>query len=144
VSIGLFIFIFYILVILFSWLQNQIKKSSILNQKKDETIINQATNQDKVKLPEYSDNYENIKDIEDKDKIIIDDEVKEFYEQQEIKHLTNKPLIIDEEDVIYNQKSGLREYLSNNIFINGIILSEILAPPRAVKPYKFKRKNRFV
>ena len=143
-SIGLFIFIFYILIILFSWLQNQIKKSSILNQKKDETIINQATNQDKVKLPEYSDNYENIKDIEDKDKIIIDDEVKEFYEQQEIKHLTNKPLIIDEEDVIYNQKSGLREYLSNNIFINGIILSEILAPPRAVKPYKFKRKNRFV
>jgi hypothetical protein len=129
---------------LFSWLQNQIKKSSILNQKKDETIINQATNQDKVKLPEYSDNYENIKDIEDKDKIIIDDEVKEFYEQQEIKHLTNKPLVIDEEDVIYNQKSGLREYLSNNIFINGIILSEILAPPRAVKPYKFKRKNRFV
>lgn len=143
-SIGLFIFIFYILVILFSWLQNQIKKSSILNQKKDETIINQATNQDKVKLPEYSDNYENIKDIEDKDKIIIDDEVKEFYEQQEIKYLTNKPLVIDEEDVIYNQKSGLREYLSNNIFINGIILSEILAPPRAVKPYKFKRKNRFV
>jgi hypothetical protein len=144
VSIGLFIFIFYILVILFSWLQNQIKKSSILNQKKDETIINQATNQDKVKLPEYSDNYENIKDIEYKDKIIIDDEVKEFYEQQEIKYLTNKPLVIDEEDVIYNQKSGLREYLSNNIFINGIILSEILAPPRAVKPYKFKRKNRFV
>jgi hypothetical protein len=143
-SIGLFIFIFYILIILFSWLQNQIKKSSILNQKKDETIINQTTNQDKVKLPEYSDNYENIKDIEDKDKIIIDDEVKEFYEQQEIKHLTNKPLIIDEEDVISNQKSGLREYLSNNIFINGIILSEILAPPRAVKPYKFKRKNRFV
>lgn len=143
-SIGLFIFIFYILIILFSWLQNQIKKSSILNQKKDETIINQATNQDKVKLPEYSDNYENIKDIEDKDKIIIDDEVKEFYEQQEIKHLTNKSLVIDEEDVISNQKSGLREYLSNNIFINGIILSEILAPPRAVKPYKFKRKNRFV
>jgi len=143
-SIGLFIFIFYILIILFSWLQNQIKKSSILNQKKDETIINQATNQDKVKLPEYSDNYENIKDIEDKDKIIIDDEVKEFYEQQEIKHLTNKPLVIDEEDVISNQKGGLREYLSNNIFINGIILSEILAPPRAVKPYKFKRKNRFV
>jgi hypothetical protein len=143
-SIGLFIFIFYILIILFSWLQNQIKKSSILNQKKDETIINQATNQDKVKLPEYSDNYENIKDIEDKDKIIIDDEVKEFYEQQEIKHLTNKPLVIDKEDFISNQKGGLREYLSNNIFINGIILSEILAPPRAVKPYKFKRKNRFV
>jgi hypothetical protein len=111
-SIGLFIFIFYILIILFSWLQNQIKKSSILNQKKDETIINQATNQDKVKLPEYSDNYENIKDIEDKDKIIIDDEVKEFYEQQEIKNLTNKSLVIDEEDIISNQKSGLREYLS--------------------------------
>jgi len=142
--IGLFIFIFYIIIILFSWLQNQIKKSSILNQKKDETIVNQATNQDKVKLPEYSDNYENIKDIEDKDKIIIDDEVKEFYEQQEIKHLTNKPLVIDEEDFISNQKNELREYLSNNIFINGIILSEILAPPRAVKPYKFKRKNRFV
>ena len=130
-SIGLFIFIFYILIILFSWLQNQIKKSSILNQKKDETIINQATNQDKIKLPEYSDNYENIKDIEDKDKIIIDDEL-----------ITNKPLVLDEEEVNSKQKSGLREYLSNNIFINGIILSEILAPPRAVKPYKFKRYKR--
>lgn len=130
-SIGLFIFIFYILIILFSWLQNQIKKSSILNQKKDETIINQATNQDKIKLPEYSDNYENIKDIEDKDKIIIDDEL-----------ITNKPLVLDEEEVNSKQKSGLREYLSNNIFINGIILSEILAPPRAVKPYKFKKYKR--
>jgi len=130
-SIGLFIFIFYILIILFSWLQNQIKKSSILNQKKDETIINQATNQDKIKLPEYSDNYENIKDIEDKDKIIIDDEL-----------ITNKPLVLDEEEVNSKQKSGLREYLSNNIFINGVILSEILAPPRAVKPYKFKRYKR--
>jgi hypothetical protein len=130
-SIGLFIFIFYILIILFSWLQNQIKKSSILNQKKDETIINQATNQDKIKLPEYSDNYENIKDIENKDKIIIDDEL-----------ITNKPLVLDEEDVISKQKSGLIEYLSNNIFINGIILSEILAPPRAVKPYKFKKYKR--
>jgi len=130
-SIGLFIFIFYILIILFSWLQNQIKKSSILNQKKDETIINQATNQDKIKLPEYSDNYENIKDIEDKDKIIIDDEL-----------ITNKPLVLDEEEVNSKQKSGLREYLSNNIFINGVILSEILAPPRAVKPYKFKKYKR--
>jgi len=130
-SIGLFIFIFYILIILFSWLQNQIKKSSILNQKKDETIINQATNQDKIKLPEYSDNYENIKDIEDKDKIIIDDEL-----------ITNRPLVLDEEEVNSKQKSGLREYLSNNIFINGVILSEILAPPRAVKPYKFKRYKR--
>ena len=130
-SIGLFIFIFYILIILFSWLQNQIKKSSILNQKKDETIINQATNQDKIKLPEYSDNYENIKDIENKDKIIIDDEL-----------ITNKPLVLDEEEVNSKQKSGLREYLSNNIFINGVILSEILAPPRAVKPYKFKRYKR--
>lgn len=130
-SIGLFIFIFYILIILFSWLQNQIKKSSILNQKKDETIINQATNKDKIKLPEYSDNYENIKDIENKDKIIINDEL-----------ITNKPLVLDEEDVISKQKSGLIEYLSNNIFINGIILSEILAPPRAVKPYKFKKYKR--
>jgi len=130
-SIGLFIFIFYILIILFSWLQNQIKKSSILNQKKDETIINQATNKDKIKLPEYSDNYENIKDIENKDKIIIDDEL-----------ITNKPLVLDEEDVISKQKSELIEYLSNNIFINGIILSEILAPPRAVKPYKFKKYKR--
>lgn len=143
-SIGLFIFIFYILIISFNWIKKRIKKTSMLNLKKDKTNINQTTNIDKVQLPEYSDSYKNIKDTEDKDKTIITNEVKKFSKQQEIKHLTNKQLLVSKEDVISHQKSWLSKYLPDNIFINGIILSEILASPRSVKPYKFKRKNRFV
>jgi len=40
------------------------------------------------------------------------------------------------------QESGLGIYLSDNILINGIILSEIIALPRALRPYDFQRYKR--
>ena len=87
-SRGLFIYIFYILIIsfiliiLFIWLRNKIKKLNILNQKKDETIVNLAMNQDKVKLTAYSDNYENIKDKNIKE--IKDNVIHVFEKEKEI------------------------------------------------------------
>lgn len=142
-SIGLFIFILYILIILFSWIQNQVKKTHILNQK-EKSINSTYVNQDNISLPEYSNTIKDANNVEKDKKIIIDDEVKEFYEQKENKNLTNKPLAMDKEEVIFSEESELSEHLSYNILVNGIILSEIIAPPRAVKPYKFKKKNRFV
>lgn len=142
-SIGLFIFILYILIILFSWIQNQVKKTHILNQK-EKSINSTYVNQDNISLPEYSNTIKDANNVEKDEKIIIDDEVKEFYEQKENKNLTNKPLAMDKEEVIFSEESELSEHLSYNILVNGIILSEIIAPPRAVKPYKFKKKNRFV
>ena len=143
-SIGLFIFILCILIILFSWIKNKEKKSSVLIQKEEESIKEDYVIRDEVKLPDNSNNFENANNVEKDKKIIIDDEVKEFYEQKENKNLTNKTLAMDKEEVIFSEESELSEHLSYNILVNGIILSEIIAPPRAVKPYKFKRKNRFV
>jgi len=142
-SIGLFIFILYILIILFSWIQNQVKKTHILNQK-EKSINSTYVNQDNISLPEYSNTIKDANNVEKDKKIIIDDEVKEFYEQKENKNLTNKPRAMDKEEVIFSEESELSEHSSYNILVNGIILSEIIAPPRAVKPYKFKKKNRFV
>lgn len=142
-SMGLFVFILYILIILFSWIQNQVKKTHILNQK-EKSINSTYVNQDNISLPEYSNTIKDANNVEKDKKIINDDEVKEFYEQKESKNLTNKPLAMDKEEVIFSEESELSEHLSYNILVNGIILSEIIAPPRAVKPYKFKKKNRFV
>ena len=136
-------------MIIFSWLQNQSKKSSIVIEKEKEPINKNIVIRNKLKLPKNSNGFNYVKDndtIGNKDNILIDDEVSEFYKNKnkdkKIKNLTNKPLATDKEEVIPKQESGLREYLSNDILINGIILSEIIALPRALKPYNFKRYKR--
>jgi len=141
-SIGLFIFIFYIVIILFNWLQNQAKKSSALKKEEEESIDKNYAIPDEAKLPENSNTVKDANNVEKNEKIIIDDEVREFYEEKETKTFPDKPLIVDKEEVISKQEGGLREYLPDNILINGIILSEIIAPPRALKPYKFRRYKR--
>jgi len=45
-------------------------------------------------------------------------------------------------EISSGRESGLEIYLSDNILVNGIILSEIIAPPRALRPYDFKRYKR--
>lgn len=140
-SIVSFILIFYIVIILFNWLQNQAKKTHILNQK-EKSFNRTSVNQDKINSPEYSNNVKDANNVEKNEEIMINDEVKEFYQQKEKKKLTNKPLVMDKEEVIFSEESELSEYLSNNILINGIILSEIIAPPRSLKPYSFKRYKR--
>ncbi len=141
-SIILFIFLLYILIILFGWLQYRIKLSNISDQQKEKSSDKEIIIQDETKLPEYSSSFKDVDYKEIKDEIIIDNEVKEFYEEKEKKPLEDKPQSIDKKKIIFDQEIGLREHLSNNILVNGIILSEIIAPPRALKPYKFKRYKR--
>jgi len=84
-------------------------------------------------------NLKQVDSIEKKDKIIIDDEVKEYYQNKDKEILTDKLAVENREKIISDQESGLGVYLSDNILINGIIFSEIIALPRALRPFNFHR-----
>lgn len=143
-SLVLYIFIFYIIISLLSRIGNRKRRSHILMRKEEDKAISIFSEiQDEAGSPEEKRNIKQVDNIEKKDKIIIDDEVKEFYQRKEKKNLTKKPVVMDKEEVLFREGSELSECLPDNILINGIILSEIIAPPRALKPYNFKRYERW-
>ena len=142
-----YIIIFYIIISLLSRIGNKKRRSNILIRKeKDDSIPVFSEILDEAGSPEDKIKIKQIDNIEKKDKIIIDDEVKEFYkdkgEDKEKEVLDKKPVVEGGEEISSVWESGLEIYLSDNILINGIILSEIIAPPRALKPYDFKRHRR--
>ncbi len=132
-SLVLYISIFYIIISLLSRIGNKKRKSySLMRKEEDNSISVFSEIQDEAGPPG--------------DKIIIDEEVKEFYknkvEDKEKEVLAEKPVVEDGEEISSSRESGLEIYLSNNILVNGIILSEIIAPPRALRPYDFQRYKR--
>ncbi|MEA3453937.1 MAG: hypothetical protein U9R12_03285 [Candidatus Caldatribacteriota bacterium] len=146
-SLVLYIFIFYIIISLLSRIGNKKRRSyNLIRKEEDDYIPVFSEIQDEAGLPEEKSNIKQIDNIEKKDKIIIDDEVKEFYkdkdEDKEKRILTEKPVVEDREEISSGRESGLEIYLSDNILVNGIILSEIIASPRAIKPYNYERYKR--
>ena len=146
-SLVLYIFIFYIIINLLSRMGNKKRKSySLMRKEEDNSILVFSEIQDEAGLPGDKINIKQVGNIERKDKIIIDDEVKEFYknkgEDKEKEVLAEKPVVEDGEEISSGRESGLEIYLSNNIMVNGIILSEIIAPPRVLRPYDFQRYRR--
>ena len=146
-SLVLYIFIFYIIISLLSRIGNKKRRSHILmREEEDKTISIFSEIQDDVGSPEEKRNIKQVDNIEKKDKIIIDNEVKEFYkdkdEDKEKGILAEKSEVEDREEISSDHESGLEIYLSDNILINGIILSEIIALPRALRPYDFQRYKR--
>jgi len=142
-SLVLYIFIFYIIISLLSRIGNKKRRSySLMRKEEDNSISVFSAIQDKAGLPEKKSNIKQVDDIKKTDKIIIDDEVKEYYQKKDKEILTDKPVVKDREEITSDQESGLGIYLSDNILINGIILSEIIAPPRALRPYDFQRYKR--
>jgi len=146
-SLVLYIFIFYIIINLLSRIGNKKRKSySLMRKEEDNSISVFSEIQDEVGSPGDKINIKQVDNIEKKDKIIIDDEVKEFYknkgEDKEKEVLAEKPVVEDGEEISSSRESGLEIYLSNNILVNGIILSEIIAPPRVLRPYDFQRYRR--
>jgi len=148
-SLILYIFIFYIIISLLSRIGNKKRRSySLIRKEKDDSIPVFSKILDEAGSPEDKINIKQIDNIEKKDKIIIDDEVKEFYKDKvkvkdkEKAILAEKLEIEDREEISSGRESGLEIYLSDNILINGIILSEIIAPPRALRPYDFQRYKR--
>ena len=141
-SLVLYIFIFYIIISLLSRIGNKKRRShSLMRKEEDDSISVFSEIQDESGSPEET-NIKQVDNIEKKDKIIIDDEVIEYYQKKDKAILTDKPAAKDREEITTGQESGLGIYLSDNILINGIILSEIIAPPRALKPYDFQRYKR--
>ncbi len=142
-SLVLYIFIFYIIISLLSRIGNKKRRSyNLIRKEEDDSILEFSEIQDETGSPEEKTNIKQVDNIEKKDKIIIDDEVKEYYQKKDKEILTDKPAVKDREEITTDQESGLGIYLSDNILINGIILSEIIAPPRALRPYDFQRYKR--
>jgi len=146
-SLVLYIFIFYIIISLLSRIGNKKRRFySLMRKEEDDSISLFSEIQDEAGLPEEKTNIKQVGNIEKKDKIIIDDEVMEFYKNEdndkEKEVLAEKLAVEDGEEISSGRESGLGIYLSDNILISGIILSEILAPPRALRPYDFQRYKR--
>ncbi len=146
-SLVLYIFIFYITISLLSRIGNKKKRSySLMRKEEDDSISVFSEIQDVVDSLEEKTNIKQVDNIEKKDKIIIDDEVMEFYkdkdEDKEKEVLAEKSAVEDGEEISSGRESGLGIYLSDNILINGRILSEIIAAPRALRPYNFQRYKR--
>ena len=146
-SLVLYIFIFYITISLLSRIGNRKRRSHILMRKEEDDSISVFSEiQDEAGSPEEKTNIKQVNNIEKKDKIIIDDEVKEFYkdkgEDKKKGVFVERPVVEDREEISSGRGSGLEIYLSDNILVNGIILSEIIASPRALRPYNFQRYKR--
>ncbi len=142
-----YIIIFYIIISLLSRIGNKKRRSySLMRKEKDDSIPVFSEIQNEAGLLGEKTNIKQVDNIEKKDKIIIDDEVKEFYkdkgEDKEKEVLDKKSAVEDGEEISSGRESGLEIYLSDNILINGIILSEIIALPRALRPYDFQRHRR--
>jgi len=138
-----YIIIFYIIISLLSRIGNKKRRSySLMRKEKDDSIPVFSEIQNEAGLLGEKTNIKQVDNIEKKDKIIIDDEVKEFYQKKDKEFLAEKLEIEDREEISSVWESGLEIYLSDNILINGIILSEIIALPRALRPYDFQRHKR--
>jgi len=142
-----YIIIFYIIINLLSRIGNKKRRSySLMRKEKDNSISVFSEFQNEAGLLGEKTNIKQVDNIEKKDKIIIDDEVKEFYKDKgkdkEKEVLDKKPVVEGGEEISSVWESGLEIYLSDNILINGIILSEIIALPRALRPYDFQRHRR--
>jgi len=146
-SLVLYIFIFYIIMSLLSRIGNKKRRFySLIRKEEDDSISVFSEIQDETGSPDEKTNIKQVGNIEKRDKIIIDDEVMEFYkgkdEDEEKEVLAEKSAVEDGEEISSGRESGLEIYLSDDILINGIILSEIIAPPRALRPYDFQRYKR--
>lgn len=146
-SLVLYIFIFYIIISLLSRIGSKKRRFySLMRKEEDDSTSLFSEIQDEAGLAEEKTNIKQVDNFGKKDKIIIDDEVKEFYkdkdETKEKGILAEKPAVEDGEEISSGRESGLEIYLSDNILINGIILSEIIAQPRALRPYDFQRYKR--
>jgi len=146
-SLVLYIFIFYIIISLLSRIGNKKRRSySLIRKEEDDSIPVFSEIQDEPGSSEEKRNIKQVDNIEKKDKIIIDDEVKEFYKDKdkdkEKEVLAEKSSVEDGEEILFGRENGLGIYLSDDVLINGIILSEIIAPPRALRPYDFQRYKR--
>ena len=82
-SLVSYIFIFYIIISLLSRIGNKKRKSySLMRKEKDDSIPVFSEILDETGSPEDKINIKQVNNVEKKDKITIDNEVKEFYKDK--------------------------------------------------------------
>jgi len=143
-SIGLIVFIIYLVIMVFSRRQQQAKKSSNSMKKQRNSLnSNELTFiPDRIKYVKNINNIEKTNDTEKEEIILINDEIEDFYDKKEIKKSIEKLPVENKEKQNSNKIEVLQPYFHDNPLINGIILSELIALPRSLKPYTSRRYNR--
>jgi len=143
-SIGLIVFIIYLAIMVFSRRQQQAKKSSnSMKKERDSLNSNEPTFiPDRIKYVKNINNIEKTNDTEKEEIILVDDEIEDFYDKKEIKKSIEKLPVENKEKQNSNKIEVLQPYFHDNPLINGIILSELIALPRSLKPYTSRRYNR--
>jgi len=142
-----YIFILYIVISLLNRIVNQKRRSySLMQKEKDDYISVSSESPHEAGSPDDKINIKQVDNMEKKDKIIIDDEVKKYYkdkyEDKKKEVFAEKEAVEDEEEISSGHERGMEVYLTDNIIVNGIMLSEIIAPPRALRPYDFRRHRK--
>jgi len=143
-SIGLIVFIIYLVIMVFSRRQQQAKKSSNSMKKQRNSLnSNELTFiPDRIKYVKNINNIEKTNDTEKEEIILINDEIEDFYDKKEIKKSIEKLPVENKEKQNSNKIEVLQPYFHDNPLINGIILSELIALPRSLKPYTSRRYNK--
>lgn len=136
--IGLIVFIIYLVIMVFSRRQQQARKSSgSIKKEIDSNNYNEMPFIPDRSKTIHAENNDLIKKVPDKSKnSIIDDEVEEMYQEKNIeksKEITSEKKA---DSYISEENGALLANFHDDIFINGIIVSELLGLPRALNPHK--------
>lgn len=104
-SLVLYIFIFYIIISLLGRIGNKKRRSySLMRKEEDDSISVFSEIQDETGSSEEKTNIKQVDNIEKQDKIIIDDEVKEYYQKKDKEILIDKPVVKDREEITSDLK----------------------------------------
>jgi len=136
--IGLIVFILYLVIMVFSRRLQQTRKSSgSIKKEIDSNNYNEMPFIPDRSKKIHVENNDLIIKVPDKSKnSIIDDEVEEMYQEKNIeksKEITSEK---KEDSYISEENGALLANFHDDIFVNGIIVSELLGLPRALNPHK--------
>jgi len=136
--IGLIVFILYLVIMVFSRRLQQTRKSSgSIKKEIDSNNFNEMPFIPDRSKKIHVENNDLIIKVPDKSKnSIIDDEVEEMYQEKNIeksKEITSEK---KEDSYISEENGALLANFHDDIFVNGIIVSELLGLPRALNPHK--------
>lgn len=139
-----FILFLYLMMILFSWIQYQIKLSRGKQAGAKEEVKKKEFPKEPEEIEEQKFEEAPISNLSQQDRELdMDIEIPELFKEGEADNLFEPPrekklekiILLQGEDTVF---AGKEELLSWDI-VRGIIFSEIIGLPRAKKIYKYKR-----
>ena len=144
--IGLIIFLIYLAIVIFSRMQRQARKETRDAEKKhglpddNEIPFIPGFEKKEVTKTEKGGGKESIENT----KIIIDDEIIKA-SQKNIINQTEETLMANHiKNEIFPEDKSILEDFHEDILVNGIILSELLGLPRAMRPGRQHKRYRII